>query len=457
MNEETEQIEETGRSEVEEPALLLECPLSFSLREQDGTEPAHGAGEGRLDEEALSIQPALGEALRFPLRDILRIWEGDYEVHLAFTSNEELVLRDLGYRYEDFLNHLSKQRNEVLLKDMLMDESVKVAGMGAHFVYLDESGQKVAEGQCEPRLYETGLVILPERGDPVRFPYGDIVDFSAEDYLLTISTEFAEKVVLSQMGRQFDSFCKAISEAMNALSLKVQSALKELLPQSDPAVIRRASRLMREGRAASKHDIEAISPQLWKQLESRLEAYGIKDTYDFLRSLSQEEQVCIGVKRGLMGDLTGEYVWFLIPIYSADPAKPGNAIAMEAASEENGGKATYFFRMVGRGEYSDLGGLKDMGERALPVIKKINRCMLAVNFRREPIYLPEEKLDDPRYSRYRFSIQRLPALQDLRRLLIGRVIHATPEQWKKDVADLLKFNTASSSDDDKWKKGKGAE
>ena len=80
--------------------------------------------------------------------------------------------------------------------------------------------------------------------------------------------------------------------------------------------------------------------------------------------------------------------------------------------------------------------------------------MIDINFRREPIYLPDEKLDEPEYWRYRFSIQKLPALQTLRQLFIGRVIHSSTEQWQKDVMDLLRFNISTKEDTARWDKEK---
>jgi hypothetical protein len=117
-----------------------------------------------------------------------------------------------------------------------------------------------------------------------------------------------------------------------------------------------------------------------------------------------------------------------------------------------GGKATYFFRIVSRKDYPAFKNIQDMHKEADSFIKGINRCMLATNFRREPIYLSDEKLADPQYTRYRFAIQKLPALQTLRRLFIGRVIHSSPEQWKQDVAELLKFNVTTLDDSARWAK-----
>jgi hypothetical protein len=246
------------------------------------------------------------------------------------------------------------------------------------------------------------------------------------------------------MGKELDPWKRALGEAMNALTVKVQASLQDLLLTTDPSAIRRLARLMKEGRAARRLDIEAVSPGLWGRLEKKLETIGLADEYAFLKSLADEKRMCIGVKRGLMGDLTGEYVWFLAPIYGTNPKQPGNAIAMEAAasgegesSGRGGGKATYLFRVAAPADYARLktpGELEDAVDQA---ITRINRCLLAINFRREPVYLSEEQMWEPRYARYQFAVQRIPELRELRALFIGRVIHSSPEQWQKDLRDLL--------------------
>lgn len=156
-----------------------------------------------------------------------------------------------------------------------------------------------------------------------------------------------------------------------------------------------------------------------------------------------------------MGDLTGEYMWFLMPIYDIGEKEIGNAIAMEATEatgEESSGKATYFFRIVSRKDYPNCRNLEELDKETDNFVKKINRCMLDINFRREPIYLSDERLEEPNYFKYNIAVQRIPSLRLLRNLYIGRVIHTSPEQWKSDVTDLLKFNLMTQDDFAKWKK-----
>ena len=429
----------------------MECECNYQIFVDENRKINSSECVVRLEEETLSILPKFGEPLSITFRDVLSFKASDYKVYFDLTSKEKVILSNLGYAYDDFIRIFSKLRNEVLLKDLLMNESLRKSGVEATFAFYNEAGEKEQEGQCDPRLYETGIVIIPNKGEILRIPYSEISQISDEDYTLSITTDYGEKIEFSMMGMKFDSFRDTLSEVYTERQLEVQSYLKELLPDANPLIIRKAARLMKEGKAAKRSDIESISSELWRELENKLRIFGIKKEYDFLKKMSREQKICIGMKRGLLGDLTGEYIWFLIPLYGDGAKEVGNAIAMEATSEEGTGKATYFFRIVGRDEYQKL-SLEEMDKKTDDFIKKMNKCMLAINFRREPIYLPDERLEEPRYLKYRFAIQKIPSLRILRSLFIGRVIHRSPEQWQEDVMDLLKFNVCSKEDSVKWKR-----
>lgn len=439
---------------MEEASPIMECPLSYSLTSERGEQLEKGEGRGRLVREGLVILPKFGELLSVPFRDITGITAKNYRVHLLLSSGERITLWDLGYDYENFLRVLNRLRNEVLLQDLLMSETLRKSDVEVEFVFTDEGG-RARRGRGSVRLYETGLVVIPEQGEMFRIPYSDLVGISERGVSLTLATEAGERLVLSKMGRELDPFKRTLSEALNELQMKVSSLLRELLPGLSPVSLRAAARLMREGRAAKREELEALDPNLWRGLEGVLDTFGVGEAYRFLKGMSRQSKICIGLKRGLLGDLTGQYVWFLIPIYDIDPRKPGNAVAMEATSEEGGGKATYFFRIVSRKDYPKFKRLEDLDREADRIIGIINRCMLAINFRREPIYLPEERLEEPRYLRYKLAVQRLPSLRLLRDLFIGRVVHASPEQWRRDVMDLLTFNVKVGDDSLKWQGIKG--
>ncbi len=432
-------------------ASVFQCSLSYAFMDQKQATVSSGQARACLDTKYLSITPEFGEPLLFPLAEILGVSEEDYRVDVFMSSKEHLTLSELGYKYEDFLGTLYKLRNEFLLKHMLMEEKLRDLGGQAEFIWNGLDGELMQKGLCELRLYDTALVILPQKGEPRRTSYSDITNVHVGNYRITLNTETGDSYTFLQMGESFEPFKKKLSAAITELSLRIQTQVLEILPTANSAQVRRLARLIREGRAANKSEVEAIAPDFWAALEKKVETAGLGEQYGFLKSMSRNGSISVGVKRGLLGNLTGDYVWFLVPIYKTDQ-QVGNVIAMEAVAEEGQGMATYLFRIAGRKEYADPQS-PDPQLEVDQVLATINRCMVEINFRREPIYLPEEKLSDPRYEKYRFALQRLPSLQNLRRLFIGRVTHLSSEQWKADVMDLLRFNVGTRDDSAKWKKG----
>jgi hypothetical protein len=448
------EIDEETEEEIQEekePQLIMECPASCAFYEH-GDAASRGSAVIRLDEENLHIFPKMGDGLTLAFRDILEVTIGDYRVYLTLGSGQGLEIYDLGFKFENFLKNLSRLRNEALIKDMLMNEKMVKPGVEAECIHYGENMEELYRGQCELRVYETAVIIIPLFRDPERMPFSFIASVSEEDYAVGITMEHGEKYLFYKMGRELDPFKRAVYDSSNKLAQKAQSYIRELFPAVDLSSARRAAVFMKDGRAASKAAIDSISPRLWAQMEQKLKDSGADEEYNFLKSIGSRDRLCIGIKRGLMGELTGDYIWFLVPVFSIGGA--GNAVAMEAVSPDGGSRATYFFRIADRGEYAHFTKEEDFYLMADRFISRLNYCMLAINFRREPIYLSDSALEKPQYTKYRYSIQKLPQLRTLRELFIGRVIHSSADQWKKDVEDLLKFNVSTTDSSLKWKKGK---
>ncbi len=432
---------------------LIECPMDYSLSD-DGGLINGGNSVGRIDDKNVSIIPKIGEPILFSPREILEFSEGDYTINLTLTSKEKLVLSKLGGNFENFSRILSKARNEVIIKDMLMYESMRIGGLKGSYEFNGKSGN------CELRLYDSGLVVVVERGEPIRVHYSNITGVAPEDYAITLIMENGGKLTISKMGSQLDPFKKALNDAMNELNLKAQDLIKSVAPQADSSMARRAARLMRDGKAARKADLDVISPFIWHGLEKKIEEIGILEEYKFLRSLAQQEKMCVGLKRGLMGDFTGDYLWILAPVQgsnaivleavavgegeSVEPlasATEGSEPAPENTEEASAGSgrwATYVFRAA------------DGGANIDQFVKTLNDCMLSINFRREPIFLSDADLELPKNINYWYSVQKLPSLRELRGLFVGRVIHVNKEQWQKGVKDVI--GSAAKNDRGKYKK-----
>jgi hypothetical protein len=419
---------------------IMECAASYLFTGDNDQPVSQGDCDLLLDAEKLTVLPGSGDPLLIPYRDIIQLLKAAYKININLVSEEKLTISNLGFKFEDFFRTFSNLNNEVILKDLLMNETIHKSGVFADLGYAGADKSEKAMGQCELRIYETGAVIISSEGNFIRIPYNDLARIHVDNYKLILDTDYDDSYVFSKMGKELDVCFKLLNDLIKALSVKTQLSLQELLPVFDSSIIRKIAKLMKDGRAARHMDIDAIYPGIWAVLENKLDEFGVKEEYQYLSSLGQAGRICIGMKRGLMGDLTAEYIWFLVPIYNLDGTQPGNAIAMEATAMEGNGKATYCFKITDPKIYRNFKSEEELQVAVDKSLKQLNRDLITINFRREPIYLTDAQLKSTTYVAYRRAVSKVPALQELRRLFIGRVIHNSPEQWKEAITQLLKSN-----------------
>lgn len=427
-------------------------PFSCNGKVMIGAPPAPAAeAMFRLDSENLEVCPRDGSSIRLPLGEVDRLELGDYRLRVQSEDGLALECFHLGQSWESFLREVNMRRNEVILDEMLGGEKLR---KDAFFCHASRSrpGENPAEPcRCEIRLYDSAVVLMPEFGEPWRFPVGEVEGLLEPAYAIELVLEDGEHVRLERIGAQRDPLLRDLRALLAEAQARIAAILGGILPRESAGVIQQASEVMREGKPVPRRKLESLSSTFWSGLEAWARSLGAGESFDFLCGMGRPSDVSVGVKRGLMGDLTGSWPWFLVPIWSTDPAAPGNAVAVEAL--DGSARATYFFRLVTRSTYRQLAAAPEFPALAEAAVARIARCQLAVNFRREPVYLPEEKLLDPRYRRYMRALRRLPALGELRRRFIGRVMHRDEVQWKKDVEDLLRFHAEAVGESEVWRGG----
>lgn len=455
----------------------METELYYKLFDAQSTIKSEGQAKAVLDGKYLTLNLEFGDPLFYSYTDFLGVSEGDYQINLFLPLKEKLHLSRLGYQYEDFLREFFRLRNELLLKYLLMEDKLIQGSFKAQYTCFDSLGQLQHKGSCELRIYETAVVVLPQKNEPIRIPYCYIKQVTKGDWKLIIIDDFGEKYEFTQMGENFDPFTKRLAEANSALTRRTLEAVKELVPEADPATVQKLAALLKDGKGAKKQQIESLSPQFWKRIVEKIKDAGLEKEYKFLESIASHENVYFGIKRGLMGALTGSYMWLLIPLYNVKAGKLGNAVAFEAfnikgesedeAEEETiteedennqqdedeketsaSGKATYFFRLINEQDYVKTS--KDELNKVLAKFaENFNRGMIDINFRREPIFLTEDMLNKPKYTAYRYAIAKMPQVKLLRKHFIGRVTHSNFDQWKSSVTNLLNFNSNSQDNTEK--------
>lgn len=93
-------------------------------------------------------------------------------------------------------------------------------------------------------------------------------------------------------------------------------------------------------------------------------------------------------------------------------------------------------------------------KEAAVLIHDLHEAIIATGFRREPIYLSEDRLNTPEYSKYLYASKHLEPLRLLRERFNERVIHTTFDQWKSDFTDALRFNVSAGDDSSRWSRSK---
>ncbi len=129
--------------------------------------------------------------------------------------------------------------------------------------------------------------------------------------------------------------------------------------------------------------------------------------------------------------------WFFFPLRAGPEAGvPANVLAWEATSRS--GRATYCFGLPAREGAARPAQTSPVSVPIDATVQRLSRGIALLNFRREPIYLPDDSLElQPRFRRYAIASRKIPALRELRRQFIGRALHTAPEAWKKQLQALL--------------------
>ena len=357
------------------------------------------------DDRLIFGAPGFARTLR--LGTLMSVSAADYSVTID-TGRGDIVLSMIGHLYEDFAHRLIRAFNEVIFTQLLMNEKVHFEAPGQ---YISPSGGTT---QAVFRICETALAVLPETHMLVRIPFCMVARVNIEPYRFEVTDKLGRVYVLQKLGRLTDPFLREYKTRVTDLRQQTREKLSEVAPVDDDM-----AEVLMEGMIVPMEDIRRLSPTFADALQTRLSSSEVAEEYSYLRTLSDD--MAIGIKRGLMGELTGETIHTLTPVFGR------NIMILESLGDS--AAATYVFRMSPDGRAS-----RDAWRKLLLAF---NDSMLAVNYRREPIYLSEEALTADKYENYRGALHRSEGLRVLRSLFVGRVPHSGCEAWRKAINTYL--------------------
>jgi len=472
-------------------------PMSYKHFGPDDRLISQGQGSVGLEQDNFVITTSQEAPYLVYYREVAHFLRQGYLV-LIDLPDGRFLLSQMGDKTVPFCREFSQKRNLALMKDLLMDELGEVDYFEASYQQMDTKGAVVAGGRCLLKLFDRAVVLLPDDdANPLlRVFYSRITGVDEKNFQVIVSQADGQRLVLGEMGEFRVTLARRLTEQRDLLFLGTMRMLREVFPGLPSAALRQLALLMGDGYAVKKGAVDAIDRTIWPVLESRVaQAQGRSETYEYLRRKSVPDLLYIGLRRefaaqpadvagtetrqsqteergegspdlGALATLGGlidqgsgeapqekpeekpqekpkEEIWFMVPL-------PSNAIAMEVVTAP--GHATYFFKIKSRGEFHSV-SLAALQDDIAQVMDDLSLSLIDLRFRRTPIYIGEEMFDRPEYVVYKFAVKKLPNLRRIRELFIGRVIHRSLDQWKKDTESLLEWNTSIKDDSQKWRAG----
>ena len=417
------------------------------------------AGQVRVDEgplaparvevsdEGVDIAQDGGGAIHLPFVDIEDLHDDNYVLRLTDHTGRRYELTMLGRAYGQVFADIQKRRDAALERDLLLVGVNKQDSFPAKLF----GGPQPLPVQL--RLYEDLLVVVPERGTMFGVPYSFVerVDWDEELYQVHVITDDGRDLVFGHLAKRSEEFRDELRRLLEALAKRTAATLRLLLPGVPEATIGPLAGVMRDGRAAQRWQIDAVDPGVWPRLEHvAAGTEELRAAYDRLKAMTVEPWAAFGVKAmktageepaapttaaaepadeegvasGAVTDL-----WYFCPL-NID-GRPANVVAQEVASAS--GHATYLFRLMEPDRFRSLGE-QELASEVARSIHALNRALLQLNFRREPIYLSDEQIAEGQYARYRVALRKLEHLRDARDRFLGRATHNA--SWENQVREV---------------------
>jgi len=440
---------------------------SGRYRHADARGNVLGEGSCRLSIQGGSLRliPSSGPPLACDLGDIDIYAPGEYEISLKLYSGDAILLSKFARDFENFGHDLLGAYRDRIVQCLLLEDLEEIERFDG-WAQLDCSGSGFSS-RAEIRLYRSNFAALPEAATGFSWRYADIdrVDFYDSSYTVVIHSD-NDILKLTRLAKRTGEFTRRLRDGISAVSETGAQVIHSSFPFLTPGQFTRAAGAFREGRAVPVRDLNAIHPRMEAALLGAAVDGDLKEYVDSLKNMCGDDGYFAGFKEIRRetaerenGDSEAESVearamaesvrvepeaardrilyWFFFPLKSAaDRAIPRNAVAWEAAS--SAGRATYFFRPLPPGMESVLNDRGRAQEAIASAVRRLNRAIVTLNFRREPIYLSDESLQtQEKYRRYAIACRKIPVLRELRASFLGRALHTSHEAWRAQMSTIL--------------------
>ncbi|MBI5549715.1 MAG: hypothetical protein HY901_37995 [Deltaproteobacteria bacterium] len=451
------------------PQSSSPVPGHLRLKGADGAELEAADATFEPQEDALVVHPRQQAVLRVDFADVDGFEVGDYVFALKLASGERIEASMLGRRFGELCDATASALTAFQARNLLLQESV-----GGETFSCDVAREGV-EAAGEVRVYATSVAVIPKGAVPYGLPLGEMTSVGFDEGRYSVDlTCLNGTVSLLRLGRRTQPCARLIESRLTELRTRTAEALAWLVPQLPTLTARRFAQALPDGVPARKAQLDAISPAIWPALvQAAIGGPKLKESFEALAQRCSEDEVAVGIKEtnarqdvveegegtdpsgaadvdaalqatperagssdeprvATENPMTGRVVWFAFPVLFEDRSKPGNAVAIEAVTR--GGRATYLFRIAPPEIYREASS-EELTRLSRERITSVSLALVALGFKREPLYLPEERIHTGPYARYRLALRLSAALKAARASFVGRAIHGPG--WASQIEAAL--------------------
>ena len=369
-----------------------------------------------------------------PFVEINALLLDDYIVTVK-ADNGDYVFSKLGNWCQPFYDVLCEEYNKAVLRSLFVKGEPIVTAKGDYFY---NEADRSAGGSAPVYVYENCVVVLPTNLGARRVPLCFTCEMVKGDFELTLRLDTGEDYTWSKLGYDTAPFSEAVEKQISALREKSFAAIRELDPSMSAAQGSQLVKIIPQGAAAAIGLLGGIAPSFVAALEAKIENTRAAETYSFFKEMCDPAKILIGFRKNeaaveeaaeeptaaeptavtdeaeteAEAEAPDPYLLWLIA-----PSPDGQYAAVEFA-EKNA--ATFVYKTDG-----DFDGFS----------RQLSRALEAIDFKREVIRLPDAELRIPENADYFMAAKRTAALRFIRAGFIGRVIHSSPEAWKRKLEE----------------------
>jgi len=434
----------------------------------------------QFDVQTFTLTPESGAPLAFDLGDLDAVTAADWEVRLPLYTGRTILLKQLRKTFDNLAHDLLGAFRQRTIQCLLLEDMQEMGRFQGNFELKSQENPPGA-GPAEIRLYKTNLAVLPAASQAFQWRLADIdsIEFDSANYVVVIKSG-GETLNVSRLAKRTEEFAAKLREATADLSTKSAQALPTSFPFLNPDQLQSIAAVLKEGCSALVAKLAAVHPKMPAALAANAVDQDLKPYYDQLLARTGNGTLYAGFKlirpedgTGGMGDGSDQTAaaptsgagvpdpdaanasaedddgadvdtggpqtlyWFFFPIAAkASTSEPANVVAWEASSRS--GRATYFFRLVDPAKAAQLCDASNASAIVDSSVRRLNRVLAMLNFRRRPIYLSDDELETgPKFHRYAIAARRMAEVREVRASFLGRALHSSLEAWQGQVAAIL--------------------